>query len=195
MKTTVAREAARQAHVKGTALLSTLDFVEHKFGAGAKARLLAALPPSRSATFRELILPIQWYDVKVFAELLDTLDRQLGSGDGSLIVERGTWAAEQALNSTLRLLLKLLSPQWLLEKGGRIWNNYQDTGTWEMKRLDHGALATLHQIGIVEPAICANTRGWIIGLLKMSGCKQVSVVEKECRARGGAADVFEIHWT
>jgi predicted hydrocarbon binding protein len=195
-ETTLAREPYVQAHVKGIALLQTLEFAEHKFGPGTKQRLLAALPPSRRLTLGELILPIQWYDMASFVDLLNALDRELGAGDGSLIFERGYWDAGQIMNGTLRLLLKMLSPEWLLEKGTRIWNSFQDSGRWEVVKREHGAVtATLRDLGMVDAAICANTRGWISGLLALCRCKQISVVEKECRARGGAADVFEINWT
>jgi hypothetical protein len=183
-----------KAHVKGIALMQTLKFAEERFGPGSKQRLLAALPSSTRAAVGELILPIQWYDMAGFAEMLHALDREFGTGDGSLVIERGIWDTRQTMNGPLRLLLKLLSPEWLLEKGTRIWTSFQDSGRWEVKREHGGVVATLRDFGVVDAAICANIRGWIQGLLMLCHCKQISVVERECRARGGAADVFEIHW-
>jgi predicted hydrocarbon binding protein len=58
---------------------------------------------------------------------------------------------------------------------------------------DH-AIAELHDLGVVDEAICASIRGWILGLSRLSGEKKVEVGHTTCRAKGDSACVYEVRW-
>jgi hypothetical protein len=181
--------------LKGSAYLSTLAFMEAQFGVGAKERVLARLGPEDRVMLGGMVLPIQWYPLAPFPRLLRAMDVQLGRGDLSLVTERGTWAALQDMRTVHKVLLKLVTTQWVVEKGMKLWPNFHTSGRWESRRQDDGsARAWLHELGVVDEAICATVRGWILGLLQLAGVKRPTVDHVDCRARGAPSCSFDVSW-
>ena len=69
-----------------------------------------------------------------------------------------------------RVLLKLVTPSWVIDKGMKLWPNFHTSGHWESKREgDKGARASLRDLGVVDEAMCATLKGWILGLLRWRG--------------------------
>ncbi len=183
-----------EPQLKGSAYLSTLAFIETHFGAAAKDRVLERMPPEEREMFGHMVLPIQWYPLAPFPRLLRAMDAEVGKGDLSIVTERGTWAALQDMRTVHKVLLKLVTAQWVVEKGMKLWPNFHTSGRWESKRQgDSGARAVLHDLGVVDEAMCATLKGWMIGLLQLAG-KRATVEHTECRARGGASCVFQLSW-
>ena len=183
------------AQLKGSAYHSTLAFIETHFGATAKERVLARLSPEDRELFGHMVLPIQWYPLAPFPRLLRAMEAELGRGDLSLVTERGTWAAVQDMRTVHRVLLKFVTPNWVIDKGMKIWPNFHTSGRWEAKREgDKAARATLYDLGVVDEAMCATLKGWIHGLLQLAGIKHAVVEHTECRARGAASCVYQINW-
>ncbi|HEX8951471.1 MAG TPA: 4-vinyl reductase [Polyangia bacterium] len=183
-----------EPQLKGSAYLSTLAFIETHFGAAAKERVLARLTPEDRAVLGHMVLPIQWYPLEPFPRLLRAMDAEVGRGDLSLVTDRGIWAAVQDMRTVHRVLLKLVTAQWVVEKGMKLWPNFHTSGRWESKRDgDKGARATLHDLGVVDEAMCATLKGWIIGLLQLAG-KRATVDHDQCRARGAATCAYHVYW-
>lgn len=184
-----------EAQLKGSAYLSTLAFIDTHYGAAARERVLGRLPAEDRAVLGSSPLAIQWYPLDPFPRLLRAMDAELGRGDLTLVTQRGTWAAMQDMRTVHRVLLKLVTPSWVVEKGMKLWPNFHTSGRWESKRNgDKGARALLHDLGVVDEAMCATLKGWIIGLLTLAGTKQPTVDHLECRARGAATCVFMVSW-
>jgi hypothetical protein len=184
-----------EPQLKGSAYLSTLAFIETQYGAAAKEHVLARLGPEDRVMLGGMVLPIQWYPLAPFPRLLRAMDAEVGRGDLSLVTERGTWAAVQDMRTVHKVLLKLVTPQWVVEKGMKLWPNFHTSGRWESKRQDDGsARAWLHELGVVDEAICATVRGWILGLLQLAGVKRPVVDHVDCRARGAPSCLFHVSW-
>ncbi len=187
--------AVPDAQLKGSAYLSTLAFIGTHYGPSAKERVMARLPDEDRAVLGGMLLAIQWYPLAPFPRLLRAMEAELGRGDLSIVTERGTWAALQDMKTVHRVLLKLVTPQWVIDKGMKIWPNFHTSGRWEAKRNgDKAATATLHDLGVVDEAMCATLKGWILGLLQLAGTKRPTVEHTECRARGAAACVYQVSW-
>jgi hypothetical protein len=183
------------AQLKGSAYLSTLAFIESQFGTAAKDRVLNRLGPEDRQMLTGMVLPIQWYPLAPFPRLLRAMEAELGRGDLSLVTERGTWAAVQDMRTVHKVLLKFVTPQWVIEKGQKLWPNFHTSGRWEAKREgDKGARATLHELGVVDDAMCATLKGWILGLLQLAGVKRATVEHSQCRARGAESCVYDVSW-
>jgi hypothetical protein len=187
--------ATNLGQLKGAAYASTLAFIDERFGKDGRARVLSRLSPADREVVSGLILPIGWYPLPPFPRLLRAMDQELGHGDGTLITERGTWAGLRDMKTTYKLLLKFASPQWVLEKGTSLWKNFHDTGRWETARHDLGARATLIDHAIVDAAMCATLKGWIIGLLTICNCKQPKVLHDHCRVNGAEHCVYDCSWS
>jgi hypothetical protein len=188
--------AVPDAQLKGSAYLSTLAFVEAHFGPAGKERVLARLSTEDRAVLGRMVLPIQWYPLAPFPRLLRAMDAELGKGDLTLVIERGAWAAVQDMKTVHKVLLKFVTAQWVIDKGTKLWPNFHTSGRWETKRQgSNGARASLHDLGVVDEAVCATLKGWILGLMQLAGMKQRATVEHvECRARGAATCVYQVNW-
>lgn len=184
-----------RGQLKGAAYTATLQFIQVRFGAPARARVLDRLSPEDRALVGGLILPIGWYPLEPFPRLLRALDAELGRGDFSLCVERGTWVAQNDLKTTHKILLKFVTPGWVIAKATSIWKNFHDTGRW-VTAADgpKGAYATLYELGVVDEAMCATLKGWIIGLLTTAGCKGLKVKHTGCRLRGAEGCAYHSTW-
>ena len=185
-----------EAQLKGSAYLSTFAFIETKFGAEAKERVIARLSEDDRAMLTDgLMLPIRWYPLAPFPRLLRAMEAELGRGDLTLVTDRGVWTAIHDMKTVHKVLLKLVTPNWIIEKAMRLWPNFHTSGRWEAKRLgDNGARATLHDLGVVDEAMCATLKGWILGLLQLAGIKKANVDHTSCRARGDSHCVYEVSW-
>jgi hypothetical protein len=183
------------AQIKGSAFLLTLQYVEANHGSAAKGRILARLDPAAREILAGVLLPIQWYPLEVFTRVLRAMDSELGRGDLSVVIERGTWAAIHDMRTVHKVLLKLVSTRWVVEKATRLWGSFHNTGRWETEALgDKGARATLFEHGIVDEAMCATLTGWMLGLLQLAGAKGTDVNHDECRARGATNCVYLLRW-
>jgi hypothetical protein len=184
------------AEVKGAAYVSTFDFIARRFGPDAKNRVLARLSAEDRELLGGLILAAGWYPVAPLPRLLRAMDQTLGSGDLALSTERGQWVAINDMKTTHKLLLKLVSPSWVIEKATlSLWKNFQRSGRWEtLRQGNSGAQATLHDHALTDEAFCATLKGWMLGLLTLAGCKQISVEHPECRARRAKACVYQVTW-
>jgi hypothetical protein len=175
--------------------LSTFAFIEHRFGLEAREAVLRRLPEADREIFSGIMLPITWYPLAPFGRLLRVMDGELGRGDFSLIVERGEWTATRDIHTLRKAVLKLVTIPWVITKGAGLWPQFHDTGRWEVRQMGPShAIAELHDLGVVDEAICASLRGWIMGLAKLPGSRRVDVTHATCRAKGDAACVFEVTW-
>jgi hypothetical protein len=180
--------------LKGGAYLSTFRFIHEKYGADAKQRVLERLTPEDRALVGGIMLPIVWYPLAPFPRLLRAMDEELGKGDLKLATERGVWTAINDMKTVHRVLLKVLTTQWVINSGMRLWPNFHTTGRWEsVSEGSRRARASLHDLGVVDEALCATLKGWIIGLLQLAGAEP-TVTHEECRARGASACVYNCSW-
>lgn len=184
-----------EAQLKGSAYLSTLAYIETHFGGIAKHKVLSRLTPEDRSLYGGVMLPIRWYPLDPFPRLLRAMEQELGRGDLKIVVERGTWTAIHDMKTVHRVLLKLMTPSWVIEKAAKLWPNFHTTGRWEVKRTgEQSANAILHDLGVVDEAMCATLKGWILGLMTLAGTQNPTVNHDECRARGARSCVYATTW-
>lgn len=181
--------------LKGNAFLWTLKFIDHHAGEGARARVLARLPPDERALLEGIVLPISWYPLPLFGRLLRAMDQELGNGDLSLAMERGRWVAVNDVRTIHKVFLKLFTPEWLVERAtGSLWRKFHSSGEWTTEGGDGRAHAELRDLAHVDTAVCASIGGWIVGLFQLAGAKNVEVKHPLCRGRGSAVCAYDVEW-
>jgi hypothetical protein len=182
------------AKFKGSVYESTRAFVQQEFGAEGVTRILAALSPAD----RELLssaTAIDWIPVEPVLRFHHELERQFGSGDRSLCERAGRFSAGWSMNTVLKMFVRLRSPKWLLEKGASVWSRYHDTGRWELDPETSLRISgRLLDFKVKDPVFCARLRGWLRGVVELTGGNGADCLEPRCRCHGHDHCAFVMTW-
>lgn len=182
------------AKFKGSVYESTRAFVQKEFGMPAVQQILAALP----AHDRQLLssaMAIEWIPVEPVLLFHHELERQFGSGDLSLCVRAGQFSAGWSMNTILKMFVRLRSPHWLLDKGASVWSRYHDSGRWELGAPEPQRIAgKLIGFDVRDPHFCARLRGWLTGVIELTGGIGCTTTEPRCRCRGHDCCAYVMTW-
>jgi hypothetical protein len=177
--------------MKGIGFENVRAFVRNNYGERRLSRMIDDMaPPDRAALGS--VIAIGWYDVHLFARLLSKLDQTFGKGDHALLRSVGAFEAEQDFGRTLRWLIRgMAAPSLLADR--RLWEHFQNSGSWSFCAIEGGARGILHGWAI-DAALCEELCGYRLRLLELTGCKNVSVEHCECRAAGQHGCIFDFRW-
>jgi hypothetical protein len=179
------------AKVSGGALLSLRTFLAKAYGPSTYDRVLHRLPPDQAEPLRGIVLPVNWYPVHAFVDAIKTAQETVG--DAELLERYGSFAAEYEINAFQRVLLRFTTPAYLLERAGRVWHRFHDTGQWEVQGGDKRLRGTLRDFAVVDVTYCRVLSAWLLRAGQMTGARG-EVVHPECRALGAKAEVFTGWW-
>lgn len=182
------------AKFKGSVYESTRAFVQQEFGTEGVQRILSALP----AADRELlssVTAIAWVPVEPVLRFHHELENQFGTGDRSLCERAGRFSAGWSMNTVLKMFVRLRSPLWLLDKGASVWSRYHDTGRWEIDGENPQRISgRLLDFEVRDPYFCSRLRGWLQGVIELTGGVGADTVEPRCKCRGHDHCMFVMTW-
>jgi predicted hydrocarbon binding protein len=179
------------AQIKGFALRGLLKYVKTVRPGGIPA-VLAKLPPSVAPTFKNPIVASVWYPYESFAALLDTIDRELGRGDLALMSEIGRRSALEDSGTVFRILATIASVETIIKRSPIFWQKYCDTGRIDPLDVGHGIFrVALKEFPGISKAQCNVICGWIEGMAKATGAKNVTVKQTGCVHRGDPFCLYE----
>jgi len=179
------------ANIAGGSCLALRSYVDGAHGVGAFAKLLDGLAPADSDPLRGILLPVSWYPVRSFAAALHASARL--SGDPAFYERYGGYAAEFEIAAFQRVLLRFSTPAFFMDRAGRLWSRFHDSGAWEVHGSGNRLRGTLRDFALVDPRYCRVLGAWIKRAGEMTGSRG-DVAHPECRSRGGAAEVFDGWW-
>ncbi|HET8645073.1 MAG TPA: DUF2378 family protein [Vicinamibacteria bacterium] len=188
------RRRPSSVKVKGSVLRARLAFVEQQAGAEGVTRVKARLQASERADL-ERLLPTGWYSFDLGRHLDEAIVEELGGGRQEYFLRLGEASAERNLGGVHRAFLKPGDPHAFLAQAPEIYAFYYDRGhrTYEATGAREGVLTT-HEADTFSGPDCLTVVGWHVKALQMCGASGVSVVEEECRARGGAVCRYRVRW-
>ena len=178
---------------KGIGFKNVRAFIEGRFGHAAYEAIVGQLS---EADRRALVgvIPMGWYELALYARLINMLNRLHGRGDLSLLDELGRYEAAQDLTTVHRLFMRVANPGLILDKTMTLWRRFHDTGEWKVVREGTTATGTLRGWGVADAGMCAELTGYILGIISVGSGKDVQVRHVACRAGGAEACVFEGRW-
>jgi uncharacterized protein (TIGR02265 family) len=180
--------------VKGAVLKSRIAFVEEHFGKDAVQQVLLSLPADDQRPFR-LIFTSNWYPFELGKRLDDAIVRVVGQGRPDFFERLGAASAEKNLASLHSGYLTPGDPQAFLAKAPQIYSLYYESGRREYAPTGPTAgTLTTHDAETFSAPDCLTVVGWYRKALELCGAKHVSVVEEECRAKGGAVCRYSVRW-
>jgi len=185
---------SRPAQTKGISFLHVRHYADRRFGDAGWSKVLAQLDAADRATVSATVA-VGWYDLALYARLLRAFERAHGDGRFQLIAESGTYQAERDLNVVFRILLRLGTPAYVVDKTAEYWSRFHTSGTWKIERRTPNCVyGWLADWGVVDAVLCAELAAYIKRLIELVGGKDVAVAHPECRVKGHRACLYTLTW-
>lgn len=180
--------------IKGTILKSRLGFVEQHWGRGGVDTVLAALSAEDQRALRP-ILTVKWYPFELGERLDAAIVATLGDGRSEVFERLGAASADVNLTTLHKQFLSPGRPHVFLGKAPQIYGFYYETGSRVYEQTgDRSGVMTTRDAETFSVPDCLTVIGWYKRALEMCGVQGVSIVEDECRARGGAVCRYRVEW-
>ncbi len=181
--------------VKGTPLKSFLSFIDQELTPEQRERVFAKVPGETAARLRsKQVLATEYVPVSLLNRITEEAASAKGEPTEEFARRAGRYGARDAVNTVMRFLLRVLTPDALIQKGAAVWKSVYDRGQLEAIR-ENGTRARviLHDFPS-EPAGCARITGWIEEMTAMTNVRNISVRQVKCFAKGATACEWEIAW-
>jgi serine/threonine-protein kinase len=185
----------RGTQVKGSLLLTTLDHLEQAHGREAHQRILSRIPPAHRARLSGVVMPVAWFPLEVFDDLLTAAEREIGNGDGAVASAIGAAVAERELPTTHRLFMQRVNPKLAVERIPQLLCAYHDGPTATITRpLEHSARVELVDLSpdTLLHAMCLC--GFYQRLVALAGGLDVRTALLSSRGRGDERTVISLRW-
>lgn len=185
-----------EVRVKGTPVKSFLSFLDQDLTADQRAEIFRSAPSELAGRMRDRqILATEYVPVTVLNQLTIEAARIKGEPMESFARRAGAFAAREAVNTVMRFLVRIFTPDTLLQKAGAIWKTVYDRGEMKATREAEGKARVTILDFPSEPAGCARITGWMEGMVAMTKVKNPVVRQVKCFSKGAPACEWEIHWT
>ena len=190
-----------QGNAKGLLFVYLKDYVTERQGATAWEALVKDQKPVDVTRLRELILASGWYSIGTWNRLLaEYLTRHHDANPMAAMRQFGDYLGERELNSLVRFVLKLGSPEFMLRRTDFLWRRYFDTGTFgadevSTQRWKLWLEAPRDEETAAGRFTCGNGPGpWLERGLLLSGLRKGKVTKTACRWDGARRCEFTASW-
>jgi hypothetical protein len=181
-------------HVRASAILARLKWVEEHHGREARRSVLVSLPPSQADAILAAVNPTSWVTFDAFISLCQAIDRLYGSGDLALCRTLGRYAAEVNLPTLYRIFYKIGSVRFIISKASTVWTTHYDSGRASTHDIPGGIAFVVEGFATPHRAHCLSVLGWMEQSATISGATVTSACEVKCRCRGDAACEFHMEY-
>lgn len=179
-------------HVRASAILARLRWVEEHHGREAKRAVLVSLSPTHATAILAAVNPSLWVPFDAFVALCQAIDRTYGSGDLAMCRTLGRYAAEKNLPTLYRIFYKIGSFRYIISKASAVWSTHYDSGRASTHDIPGGAAFVIEGFATPHRVHCLSVLGWMEQSAVMSGAKVRTADEVKCRTRGDAVCEFHV---
>lgn len=181
-------------HVRASAILARLRWVEEHHGREAKRAVLVSLPPTLASAILAATSPSLWVSFDAFVALCQAIDRTYGSGDLAMCRVLGRYAADVNLPTLYRIFYKIGSFRYIISKASAVWSTHYDSGRASTHDIPGGVAFVMEGFAKPHRVHCLSVLGWIEQSAVISGAKVTRAEEVKCRTRGDAVCEFQIEY-
>jgi hypothetical protein len=182
--------------LKALSILQAHTLALEAHGPAIDDRVQAAMSQeARDALNTERILPADWVDVSLGMEYLVHFDAVVGNGDGAAGAKLMRALARAQLGGVYRVVFLVSSVRSLIEKAGRIWSRFYDSGDIQIEwRNPHHA--SLHIEGCRD---LPEHHEWFVlpyldEIMRHAGATETQLRHTQCVAHGAARCTIEVEW-
>lgn len=178
--------------IKGTEVLSRIQFLEKRHGQGAYEDLLEKLPEAHREILAPPILPIQLYPAVSVVALNHMICKIHGGSDEGFFRALGAFSAETFSDAFFRV--HRLKPRRILEGTEEMFHHYY-AGGWMRCGFPEEGRALL-EMSLPEPnrCHCLSGEGFFKACLERCGVRRVELIQSECQVTGAPACRMHLSW-
>jgi len=182
---------------KGSGFTSAITVLRRMLPVEQLERVLAPLSPETAELVRHPPLPVAWIPMHHFPELVRSVRAHGFGGDEMKFEEWGRQAMLADLRGIYKMFIRFLSPQFVIERGAKLWQTYtRNQGSVRaMADGDSAALVTYEGLpqGLVSPEFWAYQRGVLLGVMEATGMKSITI--KTINKKTMSTDArFRVSW-
>jgi hypothetical protein len=166
--------------VKGVSLRGLISSVRRSLGQSTLDAMVKMLPPDLARAVRtDAFYSTSWYPLTEYYALQLSAQRATGRGP-ELARELGRDAILDDFRGIYKVLLSVLSPEFLFKRSPMVFSRYYDTGKLEITRAEHG-VADARFTGCTgfNQTLWEDTLGGCLGLLEACGARNVEMTIHE----------------
>jgi hypothetical protein len=188
-------------HVKGHVWQGALEYYSGRVPGGLVA-LTSKLDPDLRTFVGQRFLAASWYDALPIATVSLAVARLCGVEQEEILRDRSRWQAERDIRGIYRMLVRLVSPETVATRFGRVILQYFDFGKSDAKIISPGVCEIIED-GIPLPlALCMVpiAEGWAETALRQAGALDVQVRAEPPHREGERSGMdtyrlrFEVSW-
>ncbi len=183
--------------VKGTLVVARMKYLRAQ-GPDSAERVLKRMSQADQSVLRGLLLPSTWYPADLLLRLEMTIAAVLARGDRrALFLDMGTFSADTNLgaNGVQRPYLRENDPHFLLRNVPRMYASQHSGGVRSYEQTGaRGAVIRTIDGKPPDSEDCLTAIGWLKRAVELSGGRAVTVIETQCRARGGVCCEYVCNW-
>lgn len=186
--------------MKGLLFSHLEEFARGSAGPGAYQRMVGKLGPADQEILNGIILAGGWYPVGTWNRALDTFLRTSYADPTRGMTEFSTFLGEKELRGVVKFVLKLGSPEFMLNRADFLWGRYFTGGKFTVveigpKNFRLHLEAPKDENQAPSRWNCAYGPGpWLTKGLMLAGYPQGKVEHVKCRFDGGSRCEFRATW-
>lgn len=183
--------------IRGIHIIPLRDFIHKTYDEGTKQRIYESFSPD-TRDILQSVKPDDWHPIRVVAEMNRGIYTARNAPEQGYedVVAAGAAVAEYGVNTFMRLLIKLMTPEMLAKKWPTIWQKSHNFGRMEADvEGERRLVLTLHDVEDYD-YIGATAVGFLSYSLRAMGKHDAKVVErnKDLGRRNAPSYSFEITW-
>ncbi len=185
------------AESKGSGFTSAVTILRKMLPVEALEHVLGALSTETAELVRHPPLPVAWIGVGHFPELVRAVKAHGFGGDERKFEDWGRQAILVDLRTIYKMFIRFLSPQFVIERGAKLWKTYTRNQGQVYAVADGPSAAVVTYEGLPHDLVSAEfwayQRGVLLGIMEATGMKQIAV---ETLAGGATATGarFRVSW-
>ena len=183
--------------VKGSAVLTTYNFVRERYGEDGLKTWLSQLEPETRKIFEAGVLVSSWYPLKQMLSVpTGKLCEIFFNGDIRGAWNCGRYSADYGLKGIYKIFIKLGSPGFLVSRASMIFPTYYKPCKMEvvLNEKDH-ATVRITEFPEMDSLVEGRIGGWIGRALEISGCQRVEVNFSRSTTTSGSFDDINASWS
>lgn len=177
--------------VKGQSCNIAKQYIGKIFGPQALEKVFAQMNEESCAVFSKNILSSSWQSEKAFIDFLFSAEKVFGRSDDELSFDIGYFSANNSISKFYKIFIRFGNPEFIVERATRLWSQIHNNGDFTVQSpKPKTGIVTLKNFSFPSVFFCSYLRGYITGVLEMSGGVDVSVKETQCVCNGAAVCEF-----